>query len=126
MHGVMMQCGHAANATCEGKPCCAICTGSPGATLVAETPNLEGRQARCSYCNSTQPSSTKLAFFEYRGPGSQSASQSCKCGYHWAAHVHDPRRVVPTSVVERGECSGFQSKGGSEYDSYYCGCRGWD
>lgn len=65
----MMKCGHAANAhDAQGNPCCAICIGfKPEATQVAETPNLQGRTARCSYtCNSSQPSSTDLAFFQHR------------------------------------------------------------
>jgi hypothetical protein len=80
---VLMKCGHAANATCDGKPACAICA----CTEVADTiPDLTGRKARCGYygthCHSETPSSMKLPFFEYRPD--------------------------------------------KEYDTYYCGCYGWD
>jgi len=66
----MMECGHAANASgSDGSPCCAICIGiHPGAEKVAETPDFEGRTARCSYyntCKTVSPSGTKLAFFEH-------------------------------------------------------------
>lgn len=62
----MMQCGHAANATKEGKPCCAICAGLvAGSDIVALTPNLVGRKAKCSLCGKIADSSTELAFFEY-------------------------------------------------------------
>lgn len=73
----MMGCGHAANAQDQGgKPVCAICYGIHSqATIVADPPDLTGRRARCSYfgsktpigiCNGEEPSSTSLAFFEYK------------------------------------------------------------
>jgi len=66
----MMKCGHTANGKINGKPCCLICYGiKDGATEVAkesDLPNLEGRVAKCAYCENTQPSSFKLAFFEYK------------------------------------------------------------
>ncbi len=87
------------------------------------------RQARCT-CKRTVPSSTDLAFFEDCGPGSKRAAEQCKCGY--MACAHDPAYMaknVPSNrktVVERGECKGFEARGSAEYDMYYCGCRGWD
>lgn len=65
---VMMKCGHTANAkSADGTPCCAICVGlNPDAKVVAEAPDLSGRQAKCPYCNNIKPSSTDLAFFEHR------------------------------------------------------------
>jgi hypothetical protein len=61
----MMKCGHAANATMDGKPACAICAGlTPLATVVDDAPpSLEGRIARCTYCGKEQPSSPDLWFF---------------------------------------------------------------
>ena len=84
MGEVMMKCGHAANATHNGKPVCAICFGfTPDAQIVADTaPDLTGRKARCGYCGKLTDSKISLPFFEYR--------PNCK------------------------------------YDSYYCGCWGWD
>lgn len=58
----MMKCGHAANATCEGKPCCVICGEH---TVDDNPPSLEGRTAKC-YCGTSEPSDpSRLAFFEY-------------------------------------------------------------
>lgn len=83
----MMGCGHAANATDgEGKPLCVTCYGIvPGAGDVVKTPDLTGREARCSYfsrCGTVAPSHTGMPFFGHR-----------------------PK---------------------AKFDSFYCGCRGWD
>lgn len=129
----MMLCGHAANATNgEGKPSCAICAGiHAGADMVAETPNLEGRLAKCG-CGRTEPSSTKLAFFEYCGPGSREATETCKCGYAFAPHTAEgmARNVASNrkTVIEDGRCKigAFVARGPLEFDRYYCGHSGWD
>ena len=90
------------------------------------------REARC-LCGRVVASDTKgIAFLEDRGPGSAWAEKSCKhCRYHEEAHGSGreediakgirPRR----NVVAEGHCPGFEA-GPHEYDSYYCGCRGWD
>lgn len=128
----MMACGHAANATNSKteEPCCAICVGiHEGAETVVPGPDLTGRIAKCT-CGRTRPSSEKLAFFEYRGPGSPVATETCKCGYHKKAH--DPeymKQNVPSNretVIEQGKCKGFEPRGPMEYDSFYCGHSGWD
>ncbi len=64
----MMKCGHAANASSNGKPSCAICCGiAYGWDIVVDTPSLENRIAVCSYrCGSKQASSTKLPFFSLK------------------------------------------------------------
>lgn len=95
---------------------------------------LEGRTARCG-CGRTQPSTADhLAFFEFIGEGSRYATQSCRhCGYHDVAHqpehmetlVHIGGKRRPT-VVEDGRCPGFEPAGAHEFDTFYCGCRGWD
>ena len=70
----MMKCGHAANASSEGQPVCAICWGKPEAKEVDESPpSLEGRTAKCSYsrrrdgspCTSEKPSDPSLPFFSH-------------------------------------------------------------
>lgn len=78
---VLMKCGHAANATLDDKPVCAICYGlKDGANLaVAETPNLEGRKSRCWYCNKLESSSVELPYFAYRP---EAAFDSYYCGCH--------------------------------------------
>lgn len=115
----MMMCGHAANATHAGAPACAICAPDPKALKVSKyAPNLEGRKARCS-CKKLETSSTTLAFFEFRGEGSEQALRSCKhCGFYIEAHRFDGPK----------QCLGheFESHGAYEFDSYYCGHAGWD
>lgn len=95
---------------------------------------LVGRLAYCAYYkvvsgrhqvanggkaqSQPQPSSTDLAFFEYRGPGSNWAAKHCVCGYFEVAHTmpHKSSRV----------CDKFTPREPAEFDSYYCGCFGWD
>jgi hypothetical protein len=135
----IMACDHVANATNEqGEPVCAICYGTDSraeiAVAVSEEPDLTGREARCG-CGSVRPSSTDLAFFEYRGVGSRQARESCKhCGYNECAHdpaymdtlVHNRDGSRRQTVVESGKCLGFEARGAWDYDLFYCGCRGWD
>lgn len=125
MADVMMKCGCRTNATFKNKPCCAVhfCE-----EVAKSQPDLKGRKAKCAYGNhGIVDSSLSLAFFEYLGPGSPSATDTCKhCRMYKEAHVHDPKRVDPTSVVEKGKCPGFEPRGGQEMDRYYCGCKGWD
>lgn len=125
MNKPMMRCGHVANATSNGKPVCVICYGiAAGADEVAEQQlNLEGRKAKCS-CGRTVDSSTSLPFFEFKGEGSRFATGICKCGYHECAHHYSESRVCKDPV----ECphGGFTPRGPAEFDSFYCGCRGWD
>jgi len=83
---------------------------------------LEGRQARCSYCKTIQPSSRELPFFEFRGEGSYDALNGCRhCGYFEVAH----KSPLPRHLAGRC-CDHFESRGAMEYDLYYCGCKGWD
>ena len=75
----MMKCGHAANAECDGKPCCVICIGlNPGAEIVDDMPDLSTRKAKCGYCGREAQSSTSLAFFSHR-PGQPCDSYYCGC-----------------------------------------------
>ena len=83
-HKVMMKCGHAANAVNgKGEPSCVICVGiDPGAEEVAESPNLEGRFATCSYGKHGRvPSDLGLAFFAYH-PDKDEDEYYCGC-YGW-------------------------------------------
>ena len=88
MNRPMMGCGHAANAHYTDsngveQPSCVICVGIvAGAKTVVETPNLEGRMARCSYgAHKDVPSSMKLAFFEHH-PDQEFDRYYCGC-YGW-------------------------------------------
>lgn len=119
----MMKCGCAAQGVITAKagvkfdppiPACLIHDCYEPAT---DTPDLTGRMANCAYGNhAIQPSDPeKLAFFEYRGPGSRWATDYCKCGF--AKIAHDEGRV---------KCKTFTPRGPNERDLHYCGCHGWD
>ena len=60
---IIMKCGHTANATCEGKPCCVICNCFE---IEDNKPNLEGRMAKCTECGHVTQSRYDLPFFLYR------------------------------------------------------------
>src|SRR3990167_10586181 len=71
-----------------------------------DSPTLDGRTARCG-CGKTRPSSLDLAFFEYMGDGSPTATEKCKCGAierlhlpHWEAKIKVVRRWYK---IERSE-----------------------
>jgi len=126
MTTVMMECGHAANATTDGEPCCAICAGiDAGWNVVAENPpDLTGRMARC-YCDRDPVPSDpdRLAFFEYRGEGSDFATNGCAvCRFSKIVH----QKVNPATGREGVTDHEFTPRGPHEFDAYYCGCRGWD
>lgn len=123
MEKPLMKCGHVANATARRgyvsyQFACAICD---CVELSEEQPVLRGRTARCG-CGVERPSSFDLAFFEFCGPGSPSATNVCKnCGYTQTAHESD------NHARRRGKvCQSFTPRGDIGYDIYYCGCRGWD
>lgn len=103
MESRLMKCGHRAQATTNGAPCCVICFPSPDSLVPVDTlPDLTGRKARCSCCNKTTvDSSVDLAFYEFRGPGT-----------HYDSRVSN--------------CLTTAKEGGFEYDNFYCGCYGWD
>lgn len=127
-----MKCGHQANSYRvrgdERTPACVICAGlNPGAYEVfgAMDELLADRVAACGADRHGQRPSTdalegRLAFFEYRGPGSRIAIDSCgKCGFTRSAH--DGERKPGARV-----CASFVERGPLDTDTYYCGCRGWD
>ena len=68
MNEPMMKCGHTANSYKIVKgdkkiPGCVICN----CFEVADSkPNLEGRKARCPYCNRETMSDWSLPFFQYK------------------------------------------------------------
>jgi hypothetical protein len=125
MNKPMMVCGHVANAVdSKGSPCCVICIGIfPGAETVANTPDLTYRIAQCT-CGAKVPSATNLAFFEFLGDGSPKALETCrKC--HYSLWAHKPHNQIPFEGAPFANCT-FEPNGGFTFDSYYCGCRGWD
>ena len=74
------------------------------------------RQAKCQ-CGKVVPSKESLPFFESKDAGSRLATIQCKhCVYHDAAHNKGHKLV----------CDNFTPHGAFQYDSFYCGCNGWD
>lgn len=119
----MMACGHAANSTRDGQPACVICTGSPGADAIVETPALVGRAARCGHCASKKPSSPNLPFFKFKGVGSEDALHMCgACHYLIGAHGAWNTFAKRPGITDHE----FVAHGAYGYDDFYCGCRGWD
>lgn len=77
---------------------------------------METRQAQC-YCGKTKPSDESLPFFESRDTGSKQATIGCKnCFYYEVAHGKGHKQV----------CNNFIPHGAYEYDTFYCGCDGWE
>jgi hypothetical protein len=127
MNNILLSCGCRANSTDEqGNPSCVIHTGSGIVIKPIDTPNLTNRKAKCYSCNSIRDSSLELPFFTYRGEGSPDAKNHCKnCGYYEQAH-NTNRYYKGTTEVNPLLCSKFEPHGVYEYDTFYCGCRGWD
>jgi hypothetical protein len=127
----MMKCGHVAQGYLEENdlsiPICVICD----CTEQVEKPSLEGRMARCT-CMKKVPSKWSLAFFEYRGPGSKFDTESCNvCGYNRDIHPSEGGDGLytngkPIQYLCENNGKGMFTPGPHEYDSYYCGCNGWD
>ncbi len=98
----------------------------------AELAMAAERMARCSYfshCKSERPSAERanLAFFSCKDADSRDAREVCvSCRYHLEAHEAGPSRVEPRSVIQRGMCKGFVAHGAYDFDTFYCGCMGWD
>jgi hypothetical protein len=88
-----------------------------------KTIDLAARIAKCG-CGKTRQSNDKyLNFFEYQGPGSDSAELSCgQCGMHRV--VHQP--INPSTGREGVTDHEFTPRGDVGYDRFYCGCYGWD
>lgn len=78
----LIACGHTAQGfvgSDRSQPVCVICYGmKPEAQIIAETPDLEGRVARCADCGKERPSNINLPFFEHR-PHMEKDSFYCGC-----------------------------------------------
>jgi hypothetical protein len=99
---------------CHGIPADEECAMYETETVSDTTPDLTGRKARCA-CGALADSDPGLAFFEYRGPGSPDELSCKNCGIR----DHAGREVWT-------KCQNYEPHGPWEFDSYYCGCRGWD
>lgn len=127
MSSILMKCGCRAQAVYQAAPICVVhmCK-----DIEQNIPDFSDRKSKCGYCNNIQPSDISLPFFEYKGPGCEQSESICKnCGYHRIAHKGQPGsdKHLATLVNKEGvNCSRFEEHGPWEFDSFYCGCRGWD
>src|SRR3972149_9892192 len=130
----MMACGHAQIGTHTNNhddlgpdhPSCIICS----TCVIVPQPDLMDRTAICLDLikgnHKPRPSSNGLAFFEYRGPGSRFTLESCVCGMSRNIHADQPDIPEYNVKYDRIVRHEFRARTPAEYDSYYCGCRGWD
>lgn len=127
---ILMECGctgmarhnNAHDGLETGHPSCLTHMSAKAACTPVNAPNLEGRVAKCSARCAIVPSSVNLAFFEYLGSDSPASKQNCgQCGYYEIAHHQQDGRPRNQNV-----CLKFRPHGPYEFDSYYCGCHGWD
>lgn len=86
---------------------------------------LNGRIARCS-CRLERPSvdaiNGSLAFFDYWGPESTENDKYCaECGLF--KRVHNDFLWSKRPEITPHEPTDRQPR---EFDTFYCGCRGWD
>lgn len=85
---------------------------------------LTGRVARCS-CGREEPSDADLFALEFQGAGGESERHCAECGYYEVAHGE----VVYGGVLRPHPIAGtheFRPRAPLSFDTYYCGCRGWD
>ena len=74
----LMKCGCVSNATCEGRPACAIHSCTEIEREVQGTDGLEGRMSKCSDCRRTANSNWTLPFFKYQ-PDKETDEHYCGC-----------------------------------------------
>ncbi len=72
---IMMKCGHVANASHNGEPCCIICECFD---IDDKKPDLTGRIAKCAECSHTTKSNYDLPFFQYN-PDKNFDEYYCGC-----------------------------------------------
>lgn len=102
----MMKCGHAANSTSNGKPSCVICFGCEGELNIIvddSPPDLSQRKARCSY-------------FGIVADGRNSESN----------YGSKKRRKCTAEQPSGTDLPFFSYQPNKDFDSFYCGCWGWD
>jgi hypothetical protein len=129
---IKMCCGHAPSMLEDDRTwVCGDCATTYRTNLANLFPNpndLIGRFAVCGahklnpeHHHSKTPSSSKLAFFVYKGPESDFSKNACKnCSYNLVGHAR-----IEVGNVNRC-CEKFEPYGPFPYDDYYCGCNGWD
>ena len=114
MDKVMMECGHEANGTCEGKPCCVICydgPDSPGGKIAKVVPDLTGRMARCGY---------------YGGPINKPGSyHGCECP-ECKKRYREDCVVCLCEKPSSDKLAFFRYHPDKKFDEFYCGCCSWE
>lgn len=104
---ILMKCGHTAQGICSRRngvdinppiPACVICDCFESDPA---PPSLEGRLARCSYYGSTPRGRL------HEGPCKRGTP--CKC-----------------EELSSFDLAFFEYRAGALYDTFYCGCWGWD
>ena len=106
MNHPMMKCGHAANATSDGKPSCVICHGIEGGlNMIVDDapPDLSARRARCGYFGTTP-----------KGRNHESNYGSVRGKPCTAEEPSNP------------DLPFFAHRPSEKFDTFYCGCWGWD
>lgn len=68
-------------------------------------------------------SSPDLAFFQFLGPGGANEKHCAVCGKYEEPHL---RVTSVARGAKRIDDHVFVPREPLDFDSYYCGCRGWD
>jgi len=140
---VFLSCGCASNGLMYQKagitynppiPCCTIhmcCEQVPG-------PDLTGRTAKCAYvdCDNDKPSSLDLPFFKYKGDTSAPGQvllkglRSVLLREYWhLGGSGEPKKDSTEKIKElyaQLQQYNHDITEAAEFDSYYCGCKGFD
>lgn len=98
--------------------------------------NLKGRLAVCDYCKHTVPSSSDLPFFRYNESNfrvpkellnkfGKLLQEGWSKGYSGNHNPDDPHSF-PKELQDRIEEARKEIEQARKYDSFYCGCKGWD
>lgn len=81
---------------------------------------MSARTARCR-CGTLKPSADLVGDVFFVSAVAD-AKDRCVCGYYDTAHGKPP--VAHTPRLADGHA--FQQRPVAEFDSFYCGCRGWE
>jgi hypothetical protein len=84
----------------------------------------EGPRMALCHCGDTRPSSERLFGFTDKSLNSAWVKRHCRhCGKHEVAHYPGCSAVAPDQY-ERHQ---FEPRNeAADFDSFYCGCEGWD
>lgn len=83
------------------------------------------REAICMYCKAIRHSDPSLPFFESREDGTRASTVCAHCGFYEIAHQYEESRVHKEPLPQTLGHD-YRPRGAWQFDSFYCGCRGWD